>query len=104
MPPNRIGRGPKRSTTKPDSACTAHETTKKTVSSEAELGVADVEGVLEQEEERRQQQLAEVADAMGQADEAHHGGVAARRRHRREEAVVVVIAQGAAGAIRQALS
>ncbi len=33
MPANSTGRGPKRSTTKPESACTAQETTKKIVSS-----------------------------------------------------------------------
>ena len=38
---------------------------------EAELGEADVERVLEQEEERRQQQLAEMADAVREADQAH---------------------------------
>ena len=32
IPPNRTGRGPKRSTTKPDRVCTAHDTTKNTVS------------------------------------------------------------------------
>ena len=44
---------------------------------DAELGVAGVEGVLQPREERRQQELAKVADQMSQADKAHHGRVLA---------------------------
>ena len=47
---------------------------------EAQLRVADLERVLQPREQRRQQQLAEVADAVRQADQADDGGVAAQRR------------------------
>jgi hypothetical protein len=52
---------------------------------EAQLGIADVEGVAQPREQRRQQQLAEVAGAMRQPDQADDGGIAAQRRRRQRE-------------------
>lgn len=46
---------------------------------EAQFGVADLEGVLEPGEQRRQQQLAVVADEVGNADQADDAGVSAQR-------------------------
>jgi len=46
----------------------------------AQLGIADAKILLQPGEQRRQQQLAEVADAMGQADQADGQRVLAQRR------------------------
>ncbi len=47
---------------------------------QAQLGVADVEFRLQPRKQRRQQQLAEVADGMRQAHQADHAGVLAPGR------------------------
>ena len=49
-PPNSTGRGPKRSTTKPDSACTDAGDDEEDRHQQPELGVADVEGILQPRE------------------------------------------------------
>ena len=45
---------------------------------EAQLGIADVEGILQPGKERSEQQLAEVADHVGEAHQADHAGILAK--------------------------